>query len=250
MRRVLLLALLATAWRHPARADEAEAPPAAAGLEAELAGRGAATDTDALIRLASAEGDTAPRWTAIELLGLRRASASAEALRRIVTADPDRLLRETAALALARLGDPAGVPALERLLLEAATPGRRLFLAARLAELGRPTGYAPVKAALAAPEARLRFLALSALVPFLGFPAPVDAAAQLVERVDDADPTVRAEAMLHVVLAAGQGHDLDEGRRRIERRAVGDPDPLVRERARLMLLSLRAVRPAAEASAP
>lgn len=208
-------------------------------LERELAEKGFQTDAESLVRLAESSSGADLRWAAVEILGLRGEQSAKTALRKLVAGDPSRLVQETAALALARLGDRRAMEDLRNFLGTAKDSQRELFLAGRLAELGDPSGFEAVSDAAKSDDARLRFLSVGALVPFvplqtkLSGPDPVQ---ELLLLARDKVPEVRRELLVQLPFAVRQGLPWAKARPVVEGMARGDVDPEIREKAHLLLV--------------
>ena len=209
-------------------------------LEAVLRQQGIKTDLPSLREVARSGPDANVRWMAMEVLGLRRDQAARAVLAHVVKNDGDRLLRETAALALARLGDADGLSTLKG-LMETAEPQRRVYLAARLAELNEPAGYAFVAEAVEGDNSQLKLLGIGNLAPFVPFEGRragvvINPIGRLLAVARHADPKIRKEALLNIPMAVVKGAPLTTFRPVVEGMAKADPDPDIREMARLTLV--------------
>jgi HEAT repeat protein len=177
---------------------------------------------------------------AIQVLGLRKDKDSADLFAERMQNDPEAVIRRIAAVELARLGDRRGRAALAS-LLESADNSGRLFLAAQMAEFGDPSGFRHVAEAVDSTNPQTKLLALSALVPFVPFqgqktPSVVDPVERLLAAARHSDPKIRMEALANFPLAVTKGAPLDVFRTATRQLAVSDPDPELRERARLTLV--------------
>lgn len=214
-------------------------------LEIFLQQAGVKTETPQLIRWVQTAPPTAPRWAAVEILGLRGAKEATPVLRAILASKKeDILLRETSALALARLGDPKGKPALREFVHDSKDWSRQIFLAARLAELGDASGYPYVAKASISSSVDLRFLSAAALVAFIPLQGKaseeIDPAERLLALARDEDPKIRGEFLVEAGTAVSRGADRKAFVSAVREISVGDPDPGVRERAGLILIGLKA----------
>jgi len=226
--------------RAASGADRVGRPEPWVELESMLKREGVKTDLASLRGAARSGPDLGVRWMAVEVLGLRGDQASRPILKQVVQSDPERLVRETAALALARLGDQEGLAALKE-LMETAEPHRRTYLAARLAELNEPAGYRFVAEATAGENAQLKLLSIASLVPFVPFQGRqvgilIDPVDRLLALAKDADPRIRREALINIPTAVVKGAPLATYRPVVETMARSDPDPDIREMARLDLI--------------
>lgn len=210
-------------------------------LESELNQRGVKTDSASLIEIARADRDVGTRWTAIEILGLRKEERAKPVLERILEQSYEPLLKETAALAIARLGYSSGINNLEALMRGSTNAERQIFMAARLAEFGDVTGYTYVARAAAGGDPHLQYLSAGALVPFLRHEtgsSGIDPTSRFLYLLQNEDPKIRKEVLVHVSVAMTQGLSANKVRPIVERLAAGDRDESVREAARLLLISL------------
>lgn len=216
--------------------------PAWASLERELAQRGIATDVSSVIDAALSHPDEGVRWAAVELLGRRRDRGAEEPLLKILTEDESRLVRETAALSLVRLGRREALAEARELIDSSEDPERQLHLAAQLAELGDFSGYDYVFRAARSKDEHLRFLSAGALLPWLskgfsGDRAHAGPRQLLIGLLKDSSPKVRKEALLELSVGVYQGIRVRPFLRTVRQIGKRDPDPEVREQARLHLLA-------------
>jgi HEAT repeat protein len=212
-----------------------------AEFERELLRSGVQVDTTSVIEAAISHPDEGVRWIAVELLGRRGESIATGALQKILLNDESRLVRETAALALVRLGHKDALTDAKEFVATTEDPSRRVYLAGQLAELGEFSAYPQVASAAVSNDEHLRFLSAGVLVRFAtsgftkskGQASPQDLLMRLLK---DPSSKVRGEALLEISVGSGRGLSLRPFLPQVKSMAKEDPDPGVREQARLQLI--------------
>lgn len=209
-------------------------------LVAMLANAKVSLAPESLIHALATHADPAIRGFAAEALGLLGERSAESALLQALATDSDRQVREASALALARIGNATGLKTLKGLLRTSDSSVRQLTLAAQLADLGEPEGFPSVAEAAASKNASTRSLAaqfLASFVPLAGLTADSGQSPGeiLLGLADDPSPEVRLTVVRGLAVAVQKGLDQASAKVTVQRLAVHDVDPSVRESAKSLL---------------
>lgn len=203
---------------------------------------GLETTAKAVRRAAEFAEDSEVQAAAISILGYRGDRKAPRVLSRVLESSEDPWIRKQAALWLTRLGNQAGIAYVHDLLAamiagEEEARSDAASLAADLASTGDASGYPLVVRFSTSKSALDRSDAVHALPAFAGFPE-LDAVERLVAMASDPDASMRMEAVTWFSLACRNGAAKEPLLETLARVAETYVEPLVRERARIVLVSI------------